>query len=254
MPLRLLDTFSGIGGFSLAASWLGEYETVQFVEVDPFCRSVLRKHWPSVPIAHDICSFRPVPGFADVISAGFPCQDISTAGKQAGIKQGTRSGLFYELMRVVRVVQPKYVVLENVAAITSNGLDTVLAELAAAGFDAEWACIRASDVGARHHRDRWWAVAHSIGNRSKGDMQQAFPWQSALQRVESVRGFADLRNGPATSTPRLLRGTDGLPNKLDRLRALGNAVVPHVAMIPLARVLDLDERQQRRPTAVGGDA
>lgn len=239
MPLRLLDTFAGIGGFSLAARWLGGYETVQFVEADPFCRNVLRKHWPSVPIAHDICSFRPAAGSADVVSAGFPCQDISTAGKQAGIKQGTRSGLFYELMRVVRVVGPQYVVLENVAAITSNGLDTVLAELATAGFDTEWACVRASDVGARHRRDRWWAVAHTVSDRSKGDMQQAFPWQSALQRVESVRGFADLRNGPAPSTPRLLRGTDGLPNKLDRLRALGNAVVPHVAMIPLARALDL---------------
>ena len=254
MTLRLLDTFSGIGGFSLAARWLGGYETVQFVECDPFCRTVLRKHWPHVSIAHDICSFRPAQGCADVVSAGFPCQDISTAGKQAGIEQGTRSGLFYELMRIVRVVRPHYVVLENVAAITGNGLEVVLSELAAAGFDTEWACVRASDVGARHRRDRWWAVAHTVSDRSKGDMQQAFPWQSALQRVESVRGFADLRNGPAPSTPRLLRGPDGLPNKLDRLRALGNAVVPHVAMIPLARVLELHEHQHGRPTAAGSDA
>lgn len=254
MPLRLLDTFSGIGGFSLAARWLRDYETVQFVECDPFCRAVLRKHWPSVPIAHDICSFKPTSGFADVVSAGFPCQDISTAGRQAGIKQGTRSGLFYELMRVVRVVRPSYVVLENVAAITGNGVDTVLSELAAAGFCVEWACIRAADVGALHRRDRWWAVAHAIGNRSKGHMQQAFPWQPALQRVESVRGFADLRNGPAPNTPRLLRGTDGLPNKLDRLRALGNAVVPHVAMIPLARVLELHENQHGGASVARGDA
>jgi DNA (cytosine-5)-methyltransferase 1 len=247
MTLRLLDTFSGIGGFSLAARWLGGYETVQFVECDPFCRAVLRKHWPDVPIAHDICSFRPARGCADVVSAGFPCQDISIAGKQAGIEQGTRSGLFYELMRVVRVVRPRYIVLENVAAITGNGLDVVLSELAAAGFGVEWACIRAADVGALHRRDRWWAVAHTIGDRSEGDVQQAFPWQPALQRVESVRGFADLRNGPSADTPRLLRGTDGLPNKLDRLRALGNAVVPHVAMIPLARVLQIYEQSQRRP-------
>lgn len=254
MTLRLLDTFSGIGGFSLAARWLGSYETVQFVEADPFCRDVLRKHWPSVPIAYDICTFRPTAGSADVISAGFPCQDISSAGKQAGIEQGTRSGLFYELMRVVRLVRPRYVVLENVAAILGNGLDTVLAELAEAGFDVEWACVRASDVGALHRRDRWWAVAYAVSNRSKRNVQQAFPWQSALQRVESVRGFADLRNGPPSDAPRLLRGADGLPSKLDRLRALGNAVVPHVAMIPLARVLELHEQQQRRPSAAGSNA
>jgi DNA (cytosine-5)-methyltransferase 1 len=238
--LRLLDTFSGIGGFSLAARWLGGIETVQFVESNAFCRRVLRKHWPTVPIANDICTFKPQPDSADIITAGFPCQDISTAGRQAGIKEGTRSGLFYELLRVVRIVKPKYVVLENVAAIRSNGIETVLSELAQAGFDAEWACIRASDVGALHRRDRWWAVAYSIGNRSKRNLQQKIPWQPALQRVESIRGFADLRNGPAVSTPRLLRGTDGLPNKLDRLHAIGNAVVPHVAMIPLARVLNLD--------------
>ena len=242
MTLRILDTFSGIGGFSLAAMWLGGFETVQFVEVDPFCRRVLRKHWPDTPIHQDICNFRPKPGSADVIVGGFPCQDISNAGKQRGIKEGTRSGLFYELMRVIRLVRPQYVVLENVAAIrgAGGGVDTVLGELAEAGYDCEWACIKASDVGAIHERDRFWAVAYPIGHGSQGNMQQAFPWQSALQRVESVRGFTDLRERPAPCTPRLLRGTDGLPYKLDRLRAVGNAVVPHVAMIPLARVLELE--------------
>ena len=240
--LRMIDTFSGIGGFSLAARWLGGIETVQFVEREPYCRHILRKHWPDVPIHDDICTFNPAPGSADIVCGGFPCQDISTAGKQAGIKEGTRSGLFYELMRVVRLVGPRYVVLENVAAITSNGLGSVLGELAEAGFDAEWACIRASDLGALHKRDRWWLVAYSIGDRSKRNMQQEVPWQRAIQRVESFRGTQNLRNGPAADTPRLLRGTDGLPNKLDRLRALGNAVVPQVAMIPLARVLDIDRQ------------
>ena len=121
MTLRLLDTFSGIGGFSLAAKWLGGFETIQFVEIDPFCRRVLKKHWPDVPIHHDICNFKPEHGFADVIVGGFPCQDISTAGKQRGIKEGTRSGLFYELMRIIRLVRPRYVVLENVAAIAGAG-------------------------------------------------------------------------------------------------------------------------------------
>jgi DNA (cytosine-5)-methyltransferase 1 len=240
MALRMLDTFSGIGGFSLAARWLGGIETVQFVEREPYCQRILRKHWPTVPIHDDIRTFNPAPGSADIICGGFPCQDISTAGKQAGIKEGTRSGLFYELMRVIRLVGPRYVVLENVAAIVGNGIDQVLAELAQAGFDAEWSCIRASDLGAFHKRERWWLVAYSISNRIKRNMQQEIPWQQAIQRIESFRGTQELRNGPAADTPRLLRGTDGLPNKLDRLRALGNAVVPQVAMIPLLRLQEIE--------------
>ncbi len=115
--LRVLDTFSGIGGFSLAARWLGGFETVQFVERDPYCQGILRKHWPTVPIHDDICTFNPEPGSAYIVCSGFPCQDISQAGKGAGLA-GSRSGLFYELLRVVRLVGPRYVVLENVAAIT----------------------------------------------------------------------------------------------------------------------------------------
>ena len=253
MTLRMIDTFSGIGGFSLAARWLGGIETVQFVEREPYCRTILRKHWPDVPIHDDICTFSPAPRSADVICGGFPCQDISTAGKQAGIQVGTRSGLFYELMRVVRLVRPRYIVMENVAAITNNGLDAVLGQLAEAGFDAELACVRASDLGALHRRDRWWLVANSISNRSKRNMQPEIPWQRSIQRVESLRSTQNLRVGPAADTPRLLRGTDGLPNKLDRLRALGNAVVPQVAMIPLARMLEIDGQQPIAPSNEGSE-
>lgn len=245
--LRLLDLFSGIGGFSYAAeTLLGGYQTVQFVEREPYCQKILRKHWPNVPIHSDICSYQTKLGSADVVCGGFPCQDISIAGRQAGIKKGTRSGLFYELMRIIRVVGPRYIVLENVAAIVNNGLDTVLGQLAEAGFDAEWACIRASDVGAIHRRDRWWLVAYAISDRSKGHLPAQVPWQPALQRIESFGGFKNLRDGPSADTPRLLRGTDGLPCKLDRLRSLGNAVVPQVAMIPLARVLEMETYMKHR--------
>jgi DNA (cytosine-5)-methyltransferase 1 len=269
--LRLLDTFSGIGGFSYAAEHLvGGYQTVAFVEREPFCQSILRKHWPDVPIYDDITTFTPEPGSADVVCGGFPCQDISIAGKQAGIKQGTRSGLFYELIRVVRTVQPSYVVMENVSAITSNGLGTVLGELAEAGFDAEWACIPASAVGACHQRDRWWlvaypqgqqrndrgsaypaeparalsqlgnsdgtAIANTIRHRSQGQIRiracgTAWP-QEGLRRLDpSWRGYV--------SEPILRRGDDGLSRRVDRLKALGNAVVPQVAAIPLQRVKEL---------------
>ena len=256
MTLRLLDTFSGIGGFSYAAERIvGGFETVAFVEREPYCQQILNKHWPNVPIYDDITTFSPEPYSADVVCGGFPCQDISTAGKQAGIKQGTRSGLFYELIRVIRLVQPKYVVLENVSAILANGLDTVLGELAEAGFDAEWACIPASAVGACHQRNRWWCVAcaNNTGVEAPRTEQQpagieqygklaANATSPRLERRWACGSTAKQlcpNWGGYTSEPVLCRGDDGLSNRVDRLKALGNAVVPQVAAIPLARVRQL---------------
>ena len=258
--LRLLDTFSGIGGFSYAAERIvGGYETVAFVEREPFCQKVLRKHWPDVPIFDDITTYTPERGSADIICGGFPCQDISIAGRKAGIKEGTRSGLFYELMRVIRMVEPRFVILENVSAIVADGLDIVLGELAEAGFDAEWACIPASAVGACHQRDRWWLIAYSnnirsfgqdlslpgmrrqdegrkagLGNRQVLGSQR---WSYRKDWGESLTSDWRLH----VSKPCLPRGDDGLSNRVDRVKALGNSVVPQVAAIPLARVLALSK-------------
>lgn len=161
-PLKILDTFAGIGGFSYAAHELvGGFETTQFVEIDPFCQKVLKKHFPKVPCHDDIKTFTAFPGQYDVITGGFPCQDLSVAGKRAGITKQSRSGLFYELIRVIRLVRPKFVVMENVAAILNNGLDIVLGELSEAGYDAEWSIISASSLGAAHRRSRWWCVAYT---------------------------------------------------------------------------------------------
>jgi DNA (cytosine-5)-methyltransferase 1 len=283
MTLRMIDTFSGIGGFSLAARWVGGIKTIQFVEREPFCQKILRKHWPDVPIHNDICTFNPAPGSADIICGGFPCQDISTAGRQAGIKEGTRSGLFYELMRVVRLVGPRYVVLENVAAITSNGLDVVLGTLAEAGFDAEWACIPAADVGACHRRDRWWCVAYAshllsdgqsaghageLGMRSVpeprdggGAGNASHPYRHRLEGPHQLEGgrpqwsAASARLDPNwhsyLSEPVLCRGDDGLSGRVDRLKALGNAVVPQVAMISLSRVLALESPRLNQQCPAG---
>jgi len=299
-PLRMIDTFSGIGGFSLAARWLGGIETIQFVECEPFCQRILAKHWPNVPIHDDICTFAPSLGSADIICGGFPCQDISQAGKKAGLV-GERSGLFYELLRVICLVEPRYVVLENVAAITANGMGDVLGSLATAGYDTEWACIPAAAVGACHQRDRWWCIAypqserrgawarqsqgqaryqepragdqasgfashspsqccndlraaqgcdsatpepgdgdgadaaHSYSQRLEGSHQLGSPrpqWPAAIARLDpNWRSYL--------SKPVICRGDDGFPGRVDRLKALGNAVVPQVAMVPLARVLEL---------------
>jgi len=307
--LRMIDAFSGIGGFSLAARWVGGFETIQFVERDPYCQQVLAKHWPTVPIHDDICTFNPEPHSADIVCGGFPCQDISQAGKGAGLA-GSRSGLFYELLRVVRLVGPRYIVLENVAAITYRGMDDVLGALAEAGFDAEWACIPAAAVGACHQRDRWWCVAYAQGKRwgarpgqgasqtgyqrprtgdggagsdvaysqnmlshggagqQQGQPQgQSVPESGNGDRADAANtigqrfpqpippAFAPQEGQPAwppaprrlnpdwrshVSQPVLCGGDAGLSNGLDRLKALGNAVVPQVAMVPLARVLELD--------------
>jgi DNA (cytosine-5)-methyltransferase 1 len=314
----MIDTFSGIGGFSLAARWLGGIETVAFVEREPFCQQILRKHWPTVPIHDDIRTFQPDPGSADIVCGGFPCQDISQAGKGAGLA-GSRSGLFYELLRVVRLVGPRYIVLENVAAITYRGMDDVLGALAEAGYDAEWACIPAAAVGACHRRDRWWCVAYSQGGRwgagpGQGASQARYQGpgagngaagsdvaysirelrhehgteQAANRATQESRQRTEPRGGdclefsphphrqrqqerqPAAiaggtgwtgwgdapgrlnpdwrsylSEPVLCRGDDGLSGRVDRLKALGNAVVPQVAMIPLARVLGLTAEAAR---------
>ena len=167
--LRMLDTFAGIGGFSYAATKLvGGYRTTQFIEIDPFCQKILKKHFPFTPIHDDIRTFTAIPGQYDVICGGFPCQSISVAGNRAGITEESRSGIFYELMRVIRMVRPRFVVLENVAAILNNGLDIVLGELSQAGYDAEWSIISASSLGGCHRRSRWWLVAYPNSDGYQG--------------------------------------------------------------------------------------
>ena len=241
--MKLLDTFAGIGGFSYAAEKLvGGFETTQFIEINPYCQKVLNKHWSHVPIHDDITTFTAKPGEFDIITGGFPCQDISVAGLQKGITKETRSGLFYELIRVIRMVRPKYVVLENVAAILNRGLDIVLRELSEAGYDAEWAVISASSLGACHRRSRWWLVAYPNSKRLQGlrgeyELQESckertFTWRnSGITLNPNWKGYK--------SKPTLCRGDDGLSNRVDRLKALGNSIVPAVAAIPLQRVKDL---------------
>lgn len=162
--LAVLDLFSGIGGFSLGLERTGGFETVAFCEIEEYPRQVLAKHWPNVPCYRDVRELTAdrlaADGIAvDVITGGFPCQDISTAGKGAGLA-GERSGLWSEIARLVGELAPRFVIVENVAALLSRGLGTVLGDLASLGYDAEWHCIPASAVGAPHRRDRVWIVAY----------------------------------------------------------------------------------------------
>jgi len=279
--LKLLDTFAGIGGFSYAAEKLvGGFETTQFIEINPYCQKVLNKHWSHVPIHDDITTFTAKSGEFDIITGGFPCQDISVAGLQKGITKETR------------------------------GLDIVLRELYEAGYDAEWAVISASSLGACHQRSRWWLVAYpnnlqrfdllrqkskqeqeklkGVGNRTDGSANASNTQNKRLQRT-SERGVSRERLWPNPSRynqttpnsfstrtqiqyeqrrssvwtmpssygkkgstlsrnwqayeskPCLCRGDDGLSNWTHRLKALGNSVVPQVAAIPMQRILDIEK-------------
>lgn len=159
--------FSGIGGFSLGLERAG-FTTAAFCEIDPIARKVLKKHWPDIPIFEDVSTLKgDMLENIDVICGGFPCQDISLAGKGAGLA-GKRSGLWYEFHRLIQEIKPRYAIIENVAALRSRGLEDVLRSLNEIGYDAEWHCIPASAVGAPHRRDRVWIVAypHNSGSRA----------------------------------------------------------------------------------------
>jgi DNA (cytosine-5)-methyltransferase 1 len=197
----MLDTFAGIGGFSYAATKLvGGYRTTQFIEIDPFCQKILKKHFPFTPIHDDIRTFTAIPGQYDVICGGFPCQSISVAGNRAGITEESRSGIFYELMRVIRMVRPRFVVLENVAAILNNGLDIVLGELSQAGYDAEWSVISASSLGACHRRSRWWCVAYTNDYGSS---------TSSISRLDDQTNYdSSERPNQVSQSPRSVESSD----------------------------------------------
>ena len=346
MALKVLDLFSGIGGFSYAAERIvGGYKTTQFVEIDPYCQKVLHKNFPNTPIHDDIKTFTAKPGQFDVFTIGFPCQDLSVAGRQKGIGEGTRSGLFYESIRLLREVRPRFALFENVRNLLSHEkgetFQEILFQIAKAGYDAEWSVISAKDLGACHLRQRLWIVAYSNsfrcgGGNSEGCSMQE--WQ-LLQREQKRREVGSQiegcsintpnsdNDGSSTSTriringeantstqerkkeisefeggsksrssgiiqqssetsdstntvssgaqsdcekletpiwthaflnskerrtlspdwkryvsePSLCRGDDGLSNRVARIKAMGNSIVPACAAVPLQRIKDLNE-------------
>jgi len=186
--MKTMHLFAGIGGGLLADLILG-HEPIIAVEWDAYACQVLRERaeegwFPELSVWEgDVRLFDPseYAGKVDCIHAGFPCQDISVAGKQAGVGEETRSGLYREVLRIAGVVRPRYLFLENVSAIVSNGLDTVISDITALGYDSEWLCLRASDCGANHHRDRWWLLANS---RHAG----------VCERGQSVNAVEDVRH------------------------------------------------------------
>lgn len=258
--LTVGSLFSGIGGLELGLERAG-MRTIWQVEKDEYACRVLAKHWPTVLRVSDVrgagAHNLPRP---DIICGGFPCQDISSAGKRAGIT-GERSGLWKEFARIIRELRPRYVLVENVAPLRSRGLDVVLGDLAACGFDAEWDCIPAAAVGAHHRRDRLFLVAYTPGRSQRKPADEAHHVATGGHpRHEPGRGGSDVpdpdRQGLAVgeifdghaaeelqaafrgsrtgagvwaAEPNVGRVADGVPARVDRLRGTGNAVVPQVA-------------------------
>jgi DNA (cytosine-5)-methyltransferase 1 len=217
--------FSGIGGMDLGLERAG-MRCVWQVEIDPFCQCVLRKHWPGVKRHEDIRTFSPRDGTDqgwDLLCGGFPCQPVSKIGKRRG--SDDVRWLWPEFARVIRLLGPRWVLVENVRGLLSadNGrlFGSVLGDLAACGYDAEWDCIPATAVGAYHERDRIFLVA--------------YPHVTGLEgpRVFGPTPYRTRWN----PEPAVGRVADGTTAVMDRLRALGNAVVPQAAEWIAGRIL-----------------
>jgi DNA (cytosine-5)-methyltransferase 1 len=244
-PAEMLSVgslFSGIGGLELGLEMTGRFRTVWQVEQSEYCRKVLARHWPDAQRFEDVRNvgkenLSPV----DVICGGFPCQDVSVAGERAGIVRGNRSGLWHEYARIVRELRPEYVIVENVAGLLSDGMGIVLGDLAALGYDAGWTVLSACAVGAPHPRARVFILAHSY----RLGLQGRFNSRPA-QRTQTLSQAAVRWD---VSAPFVCRGVDGIPERAQRLRALGNAVVPQCAKVVGDWLLEIDAALNQRGAA-----
>lgn len=225
--MRVLDLFSGIGGFSLGLERAG-MTTVAFCEIDPIARRILKKHWPETPISVDVRTLKGTEyGAIDVVCGGFPCTDISRAGKMAGLA-GERSGLWGEMRRIIGEAKPRFVLIENVARLCADGLYTVLTDLDSLGFDAEWHCIPGFAVGSPQVRDRVYVVAYSraLGHRRPGWVGR---WLCGAEEARRHGWQGEPQSDVQLWTePSLDRVAYGVPGGVDGCRKLGNAVIPQI--------------------------
>lgn len=236
--------FSGIGGLELGLEWAGLGPVAWQCEIDPFCRSVLRRHWPDTVIYNDVREVGHGAARVRVLCGGFPCQDVSLAGKGAGL-EGARSGLWFEFARLISEVEPPIVVIENVPGLRTRGLRRVLADLSDLGFDAEWCDLSASEVGAPHRRTRLFVVSVHPG-RAAARGKHGWLDRACRDASNSDSGREPEQSGPVVAqwqrTPDggwwppvspIRRVDDGIPNRSHgrRLKALGNAVVPQCAYV-----------------------
>ena len=240
--MKVGSLFSGVGGFELGTSMVfPQADIIWQCEMDKFCRTILHKHWPTAIIYDDVRTIdtNTLPDI-DLLLCGFPCQDLSIANntKQTGNINGHKSGLWWEAHRIIGAKRPKYIMLENVPAITyrNKGGMAVLKSLASLGYDAWWDCIRASDMGAPHTRERWFLIAIATDTNSEREQEHTVrtiametQQQPECGGSEDVRPYTtDYWKEGTTESP-LCSVDDGIPNRVARLKAMGNAIVPQCA-------------------------
>lgn len=264
--------FAGIGGIDLGLEWAG-FQTAWFCEQDEYCQKILARHWPGVPCFPDVRGIDENAARVDVLAGGFPCQPVSTAGRR--LAQDDPRWLWPEFARLIRLFRPRGVLLENVPGLFTAGFGDILSDLAESGYDAEWDCIPAAAAGAPHLRDRVFVIAapraqfrrdmanpaFMFGNggdhypgidkqskevsesgNSRGAKNVANPDRERCDRGAGGQkgGREQPTNGSIWATePAVGRVANGIPRRVDRLRALGNAVVPQVAEIVGRRLLEV---------------
>ncbi len=254
MKLKMLDLFSGIGGFSLAAHWTGQIETVAFCEIEPYCQKLLQKHWPDVPIFEDVRTLKGEDvGPVDIICGGYPCQPFSLAGKRAGADDDRH--LWPEVHRLLQELRPRRFLGENVVGHVTMGLDQVLSDLESIGYSCQTLVVPACAKDAPHRRDRTWIVADSGGEGLEGGQQCSAPQERKraprpVSKSGCDGGVGNVGNsersgcsrdarwgaGPQLedrrwwpTEPPVGRVANGVPRRVDRIKALGNSIVPQVA-------------------------
>lgn len=271
--MNFLDLFSGIGGFRLGAQWAGmNFENEFHSDIEEYPNKVYAKHFPNSIQLGDVAKInghqlKKQYGNEWIITGGFPCQDISIAGKGAGLS-GSRSGLWFEMQRIIGELRPRYAIMENVPALTFRGLDRVLGSLADIGYDAEWTVISARDIGAPHLRKRIWIIVYpskqqstvcdsepseqgqiefgrvgckdelpntsQVGRRGRDSQERRTRETESIgpqdgQLAKMVQANNGHLQWQRTFEPEFVRVVDGIPNQLDRIGACGNSIVPQIA-------------------------
>lgn len=229
LDLTHIDLFSGIGGFALAARWSG-FRTIAFCEENPFCRRVLIKHWPDTPIINDVRDFDGTRHlYPTLLTGGTPCQPFSRAGKRRG--HADDRYLWPEMLRVISEARPAWIIAENVTGIIGVELDKTLSDLEGENYDPVTYLVPACAVDAPHERKRIWVVAHS---NSPGFREQR--WPCPITASLSVPECASRW----TAEPDVCRVDDGVPNRVAKLRALGNSIVPQVAYQFIKKIASIE--------------
>lgn len=253
--MNYLDLFSGIGGFALGARWAGiEFERHYNSDIDDYANRVYSKHFPESIQLGDITKIKAedLPDGEWIITGGFPCQDISCAGKGLGLS-GSRSGLWFEYWRLIRDLRPRFAIIENVEAITNKGWNEIIESLAEIRYNVEWQIIPATAVGGFHRRNRLFAVAYTTGagqlreDKLENNKENMREWwrrdASPLLDIRSKR--QDEQTKCFYAEPPLLGKHNGVSNRVDRIKCLGNAIVPQIAELLFNRIKYLLESEPR---------